>query len=243
MPKVGGYRVAKLGYRTSAWETTTCSLCRLFAAVRVPSSRVGFGGGADYQLRAVSFLKLTPEAFPSTTTKALAGFDNVCLVVLPDTRQPMSQEILTETLTQSGARRVICRTEPNAIDYHLLRAWIKICQQNHHASCSFENSSPLASLRLIDCKTRLVVKAASRLPYVALSYVWASKLSQASSHQLKNLRTGDCIPDILPNVIEDATTVTLKLDWQYLLVDRLCIDQDDDVVKHGQTGQMDQIFS
>ncbi len=225
----------------------------------MPPSTVGLGGGADYQLRAVSFLKSTPEAFPNTATKALAGFDNVCLIVLPDLRQPRSQEIVTEALTQSGARGVICRIEmsgsensstfgaprvqPNAIDYHLLRAWINICQQNHHSSCFFENSSPLASLRLIDCKTRLVVKATSRLPYVALSYVWGSKLSQAPSHQPRNLRTGDCILDLLPNVIEDAITVTLKLDWQYLWVDRLCIDQDDDADKHGQIGQTDQIFS
>ena len=259
VPKVGGYMVAKLGYRTSAWETTTCSLCRLFAAVRVTPSTVGFGGGVDYQLRAVSFLKSTPEAFPNTATKALAGFDNVCLIVLPDTRQPMSQEMLTEALTQSGARGVICRIEmsssdnpstfgvrrvqPNAVDYHLLRAWINICLQHHYSSFSLENSRPLASLRLIDCKTRLVVKATSSLPYVALSYVWGSKSSQKSSHQPRNLRTGDCIPDILPNVIEDAITVTLKLDWQYLWVDRLCIDQEDDADKHGQIGQMDQIFS
>ena len=181
--------VAKLGYRASAWETTTCSLCRLFAAVRVTPSTVGFGGGVDYQLRAVSFLKSTLEAFPNTATKALAGFDNVCLIVLPDTRRPTSQETLTETLTQSGAGGVICRTEmsssensstfgvrrvqPNAIDYHLLRAQINICRQHHYSSLSFENSRPLTSLRLIDCKTRLVAKATYSLPYVAFSYVWA----------------------------------------------------------------------
>ena len=259
VPKVGGYTVARLGYRTSAWEITTCSLCRLFAAVRVPPSIVSIGGGDDYQLRAVSFLKSTPEAFPNTASKALAGFDNVCLIVIPDTRQPISQEMLTEALTQSGSKGVICRIEksssedastfgarrvqPSNIDYHLLRAWIDICQQTHYSSCSFKNNKSLESLRLIDCKTRLIVKATSSLPYVALSYVWGSKSSQTSGHRPRNLRTGDCIPDILPNVIEDAITVTLKLGWHYLWVDRLCIDQEDDADKHGQIGQMDQIFS
>ena len=44
-------------------------------------------------------------------------------------------------------------------------------------------------------------------------------------------------------MIEDAITVTLKLDSHYLWIDRLCIEQEDDADKHGQIGQMDQIFS
>ena len=87
-----------------------------------------------------------------------------------------------------------------------------------------------------------MVEATSRLPFIALSYVWGSKPLGSSSHQPRSLRKGACIPDTLPNVIEDAITVTLKLGWRYLWVDRLCIDQEDDADKHSQIGQMGLII-
>ena len=54
-----GYKIADLGYRTSTWNTDKCSSCRLFAAVRIPPSMPGLGGGSDYHLRALSFLRTT----------------------------------------------------------------------------------------------------------------------------------------------------------------------------------------
>ena len=259
VPKAGGYKIADLGYRTSSWKTSTCPSCRLFAAVRIAPSTPGLGGGSDYHLRAVSFLRTTPEAFPNTPDKSLAGFDNVCLAVMPNGGQPVTAEMLKEALKRREARGVLCRAdtssrenlstfgvrrvEPNIINYQLLRAWLNVCQQNHYSSCSFNDSKPLASLRVIDCETRLMLEATSRLPFVALSYVWGSQLLGSSNRQPRNLRKGACIPDTLPNVSEDAITVTLKLGWRYLWVDRLCIDQEDDADKHSQIGQMDLIFS
>ena len=257
--KADGYKVADLGFRTSTWNTSNCPSCRLFAAVRVPPSMAGLSGGLDYHLRAVSFLRTTREAFPNTPDKALVGFDTVCLMVMPTGGPPVTPEMLKEALKQREAKGVLCRVdtssretlstfgvrmvEPNSINFQLLRAWLDICQQTHYSSCSLNEGKPLVSLRLIDCQTRLMVEATSRLPFVALSYVWGSKPLGSSRHQPRSLQKGACIPDTLPIVIEDAITVTLKLGWRYLWVDRLCINQQDDADKHSQIGQMDLIFS
>ena len=219
----------------------------------------GLSGGSDYHLRAVSFLRTTREAFPNTPDKALVGFDTVCLMVMPTGGPPVTSEMLKEALKQREAKGVLCRVdtssretlstfgvrrvEPTFINYQLLRAWLDICQQNHYSSCSLNSSKPLVSLRLIDCETRLMVEATSVLAYVALSYVWGSKPVGSSRHQPQSLQNGACVPDTLPIVIEDAITVTLKLGWRYLWVDRLCINQRDDADKHSQIGQMDLIFS
>ena len=257
--KADGYKIADLGFRTSTWNTSNCPSCRLFAAVRIPPSTPGLGGGSDYHLRAVSFLRTTREAFPNTPDKALVGFDTVCLMVLPTGGPPVTPERLKEALKQRETKGVLCRVdtssretlstfgvrrvEPDFINFQLLRAWLDICQQTHYSSCSLNDSQPLVSLRLIDCQTRLIVEATSRLPFVALSYVWGSKPLRSSTHQPRSLQKGACIPDTLPIVIEDAITVTLKLGWRYLWVDRLCINQQDDADKHSQIGQMDLIFS
>lgn len=255
MSRTGSYIAAHLGYRTSAWEKSACSVCRLFATVRVPPLTIGPDGGSDYHLRAVSFFEATPEALLNTSTQNLASFDKACLIVMPKNGQQFTPEVLKEALTQRKFKGVLCRVEtsnceasssfgvrmvePKFINYQLLRGWIDICQQHHYSSCFFEESKLIASFRVIDCETRLVVEATSRLPYVALSYVWGSRPFQASG----NLRTGVCVPDVLPDVIEDAITVTLRLGWRYLWVDRLCIDQENDADKHGQIGQMDKIYS
>ena len=144
-----------------------------------------------------------------------------------------------ETLSTFGVRRV----KSNSINFQLLRAWLDICQQTHYSSCSFNDGKPLVSLRLIDCQTRLMVEATSRLPFVALSYVWGSKPLGSSRHQPRSLQKGACLPNTLPDVIEDAITVTLILGWRSLWVDRPCINQQDDADKHSQIGQMDLIFS
>lgn len=46
----------------------------------------------------------------------------------------------------------------------------------------------------------------------------------------------------LPKTVEDAITVTKSLDYRYLWVDELCIDQLDPVHRASQIGQMDQIY-
>lgn len=47
---------------------------------------------------------------------------------------------------------------------------------------------------------------------------------------------------MLPKKSEDAIFVTLQVDWQFLWVDRLGIDQANLEEKHATTKNMDQVY-
>ena len=74
-----GIAVVDLGKRLNAGDMTACSLCRLFAAVRVPSKK----SNDEYHLRALSFLKSSSEVIECGVDKALKNTDTICLVVIP----------------------------------------------------------------------------------------------------------------------------------------------------------------
>jgi hypothetical protein len=57
--------------------------------------------------------------------------------------------------------------------------------------------------------------------------------------QAENFQT---LPKKLPRTIEDVITVTQKLDFRYLWVDRYCINQQREKGKAHQIGKMDEIY-
>jgi hypothetical protein len=71
--------------------------------------------------------------------------------------------------------------------------------------------------KLIDCVTRTIVPALNH-PYVALSYVWGQS---SAAHGYVEV-----LPADLPHTVEDAITVTKKLGFRYLWIDRYSINQD-----------------
>ncbi|KAF2733797.1 heterokaryon incompatibility, partial [Polyplosphaeria fusca] len=77
--------------------------------------------------------------------------------------------------------------------------------------------------------------------YVTLSYVWGSANEDDQSG-------GDPSPDplslpsILPRTIEDTITVTLKLGYRYLWVDKYCIDQSNPQQFKEEIKRMDLIY-
>ncbi|OCK97834.1 HET-domain-containing protein [Cenococcum geophilum 1.58] len=144
--------------------------------------------------------------------------------------------------TRSVHPRVIGRSiEPDAIDYELIKSWVRFCTNCHVKTCRILDDSCTPPCRLIDCSTRKVVEAPKNCQYVAMSYVWGIKEKDARNY-LVCTETG-LLPKHLPTVIEDAMTVVRSLDLQYLWVDRYCIIQNDDtdVLKH--MGIMDLIYN
>ena len=75
----------------------------------------------------------------------------------------------------------------------------------------------------------------------SLSYVWG----QSPSATLESVTDYAYQPTLheLPKVIEDSIEVTLRLGFQYLWVDRYCINQSDKEDQHNQIRQMDLIYS
>jgi hypothetical protein len=75
--------------------------------------------------------------------------------------------------------------------------------------------------------------------YIALSYVWGlpTKGSDAALAEIDGsfLR-------FVPRVVEDAIIITTELLFQYLWVDRYCINQNDAGVRHDQLRTMDSVY-
>jgi hypothetical protein len=93
-------------------------------------------------------------------------------------------------------------------------------------------------MKLIDCDTRQIVPAQSH-KYVALSYVWGlAALGPGYDDRVVN----GTLPGLLPKTIEDAILATLKLGFQYLWIDRYCINQESAEEKESQIIQMNFIY-
>ncbi|KAM0440765.1 hypothetical protein ACHAPT_000066 [Fusarium lateritium] len=89
-----------------------------------------------------------------------------------------------------------------------------------------------------------VMPAPEDVPYLAFSYVWgfpqeAITMGAPASDGSRSI--GGIAS--LPATIADAISVTVKLGFRYLWVDRYCIDQYDKAIRDHQTAQMDSIYN
>lgn len=113
------------------------------------------------------------------------------------------------------------------MDVALIKGWIDGCLAEHQDSCpppSHESMSKIRSslgFTLIDCSSRSIIKPPAQFKYVALSYVWGQSLA----HAVKSADPQGILPAKLPKTIEDALRVTTQLGFQYLWVDKYCINQ------------------
>lgn len=138
------------------------------------------------------------------------------------------------TSSRDGPIRVI---QPYINSLDALRKSIESCQQGHSCMQETENRRPplsIPNLLLIDCLTRKVVTAPHRCWYLALSYVWGNQKSRPV-----NIRER---LSSLPQTIEDAVTVTVKLGFHYLWVDMYCIKQDNEKDVDNQIRHMDLVY-
>ena len=262
-----GVVIAELGRKGIEWGKAACPMCRLFAAVRVQPSSRPTADRSEYHLRALPFLTATGTVFFSLSVpKKLKKADAACFLVLsgkgrspqvPSRRRKSLRDLIRNHSLSFG---VICpvvssatgiqprvgtrRLLPDRIEYHQLRNWYNFCASNHGRLCAIDFKEYPEMLKVIDCTTRRVVRAPPNCPYVALSYVWGKQESTAVS---SSVSSGKCTEhrilssDTVPRVISDAMIVTLELGWQYLWVDRYCIDQNDEE-KHFQINQMDKVY-
>ena len=221
-----GVAIADFGKRTSNWNEATCSLCRLFAAVRVTSESFG----DEYHLRVVSFLKSCPEVIHCYANKALNNADTICLVVLPGNsrrRHSYPSCSINHDIMRCEKTGYICPVDlSNMIDppsfggrlvdahqpdYRLLQGWVEFCQKRHSRSCIVSPGFRSEYFRVIDCESRSIIKAPLNCTYVALSYVWGSKRSDGCEGHTAECSLSQSLPDTVPRVIQDAVSVTKRL--------------------------------
>ena len=130
------------------------------------------------------------------------------------------------------------------IHFDKVLEWMSTCEAMHARKCFPVKPVTVPGLHFFDCEDMRVVPATSDR-YIALSYVW-----------------GDSSDDEMPLVVRDSITVTKKLGYRYLWVDRYvrnmpfscltmmmetnrrvqCIKQDS-THKHEQIAQMHNIYA
>jgi Heterokaryon incompatibility protein (HET) len=151
---------------------------------------------------------------------------------------PIGCSASEDNLSMEGQTGPIREISPYINSFEALRENIRGCEETH--SCHLANaedlsdSSPVPTL-VIECALRQVVSTPRGCRYLALSYVWGQ------SQKPSSVRSGEALSS-LPQTIEDAITVTLKLGFQYLWVDMYCIDQDDEKVLSNSIRHMDLVY-
>ncbi|CZR69173.1 uncharacterized protein PAC_19073 [Phialocephala subalpina] len=122
------------------------------------------------------------------------------------------------------------------------RSCLDECAMNHKICKKEIASHGLSStFEIIDCRTDFVVKAPSNCNYVTLSYVWRGIVEEGGSNV--SASDQDSIFGRCPKVIMHSVEVSIVLGFEYLWVDRYCINQSNAADKHTQIRQIHLIYS
>ena len=104
-------------------------------------------------------------------------------------------------------------------DFQKISLWLDRCRKEHGPGCSDPRHGQHWPSSLINCKTLNIEEHCGSSQYLALSYVWGTKVKKVTSTSLRSLW-----PELL-SVIKDAIRVTRRLGYQYLWVDYFCVPQ------------------
>ncbi|KAM7182869.1 Heterokaryon incompatibility protein (HET) domain containing protein [Rhypophila sp. PSN 637] len=95
----------------------------------------------------------------------------------------------------------------------------------------------LRHLRVIDCFSRRIVSFLEQIgDYVTLSYVWGTTTNTYPV-------SSTAVPQRVPKVVADVMSMTRRLGFRYLWIDRYCIPHDDAQQRHDQVHSMDSIYA
>ncbi|KAI0190371.1 heterokaryon incompatibility protein-domain-containing protein [Xylaria flabelliformis] len=246
-----GFHLANIGQRFLEPRDTSCQLCLMLIRSRVNSEAATVNSEQncvedDSVLRAYYF----PRASGLVHYTGVIENNSFALFIgRPEFFKGEQSEVILKFI--SAARNGIAvlskpqeasnlfspRPIPEYYEPKLICDWICYCQK-YHKDC-LSNSHIDRDLHLIDCNSRRVELAANGDQYVALSYVWGSYNTQL---ECETQHAGTELPVALPKVIEDAISVTRALGYNYLWVDKYCIDQNNRNTKHDQIRQMHIIY-
>lgn len=129
----------------------------------------------------------------------------------------------------------------------LLMDKINECYETHN-ECQPNSQAILPQgFRVIDVNRRCLVEKAS-CRFVALSYVWgltpqSSPLAALRSTVNEMMKDGGLPASKIPQTIEDAIELCVRLGERYLWADRLCIIQDDPEDQQTQIEAMGEIYT
>jgi len=238
-----GTFITELGSSPEPLETSSCGFCHLLAEVRPDSP-------GPFDLYAFSSKLFEIEVSKHFGHPRIPGLhDTVLLSVIERREHKLANRDQTlERLRETGYICSLMDLHPSQFkfrgrllnaeiaDFDLIKTWLQTCRTYHTRLCSLEIVAPVPGFKVIDCITRNIIHLTRDSEYLALSYVWGS-VSSETSHGSESI-----LPELVPQVINDAIEVTRKLHYRYLWVDRYCIPQHNNDEKRAQIQLMGTIY-
>ncbi|GAW22352.1 hypothetical protein ANO14919_118890 [Xylariales sp. No.14919] len=216
----------------------TCSLCALLLCCLDATEQDGWLG----YMRCICTLR--PRFDRSTNGKGgrIIHKQQVWVEFQPIEGEVLLDMVDIEGFRSSGEKR---KPIPAIANLKLLRYWLKDCDKKHrHPDIPNAILSRIQAVldggifRVINTSTGVVEVLASLSKFVALSYVWGLDSSQPKNQPLK----GGPISDY-PPTIRDSINVAKSLGYEWLWVDRVCIDQTSDSEKAKLIPYMKDIYA
>jgi hypothetical protein len=223
----GGFREALIDPRSI---NADCSLCTEFGALLeaagMSDSPVAQGQHGSLKLVCRRAVSNSWAMFDFSITHTGSGREWLMFLTQPLSAFRYVNGDLTLTDTDSAFHREDAYQASNthSINFKSISGWIASCQSYHGTSCGSSARFGRGFTMLIDCSERQLCKEVDK-PYVCLSYVWGAN---DTAHKTSS----GLLPEILPQTVSDAITVTLRVGFRFLWCDRYCIPQDDAEAKH-----------
>lgn len=159
-------------------------------------------------------------------------------------------DIRTETPLNHPASRPV----PGLIDTDCIKSWLRQAERNIETVPGYHFNERMFSggFRLIDCAQECIAVLYSPCVYLTLSYVWGKKQPQwlfANTLNIKAMSEAGALSATsnlgsrIPNTIQEAMLLTVRLGHRYLWVDALCIVQNDENEKRHVMDHMDEIYA
>lgn len=241
------FSLQDIGIVDETWSQRTCRLCRFFASIW--ETNKSYLRSARLCIVVLSSRNISKYTGSIQIPEAIRHH-NILVLSHPQPQRVFDVDPTTlENLDIVGPlfpsrhkldveKCVSVRSiKPDRIEFSIVRAWLQLCSRNHEDSCFSFEAPNIPGFQLLNCKTRKLEPYIPGTKYIALSYVWGTNVNE-QMHQ--NNEQGH---SVLPQTIEDALKVTLEIGFQYLWVDRYCIPQFDDRVKHIQIAHMDLVYN
>lgn len=243
----------------TAAETSTCPLCRLFAAVRFPREITVANPSGRYHLRCWSTLRMYGLASTKARTALKPG-----VVIAIEQGNPVKRFPSAGYMMPYGAIAPVVSNpsqlrlerfslfgslvDAKTVNFSQVRKWLRNCDAQHADVCKAPVTYQLDFLRVLDCDTMKIVPTVtlpSDVQYFALSYVWGRPNSNSDTGDAGSPYRTQLLFSKLPQMIRDAIKVVKNLTEEgrrYLWIDKYCIDQNDPRDKAIQIGKMDRIY-
>lgn len=243
-----------LGTFSDIVASPQCSLCNLFSCLANEYASDLKDVEKQFYLAAFPTSALYADAWtwkvaPSREVSSTTSFsilDEVTFRDLSRIRQPeliRTIGCISPLVTDGNFSSFQARKLDVDLDISVVKAWLNYCGHNHLDTCtSSDRNLPYSvQVQVIDCRTRNVVSLSRGCTYLALSYVWGP--SNGSGTNKDHAHDSLSSATRFPQTVEDAITLTTKLGYTYLWVDRYCIPQGDGLKRRLQISQMDRIYA